>query len=67
MAMRRYEMTHAETGETVIHYEGPFSDFALCGDALERDMHAGESEPVETARRATCENCLAVVRHVRGR
>jgi DNA-directed RNA polymerase subunit RPC12/RpoP len=56
----------AETGEAVVHYEGAFYDCALCGDALEMDDHAAISEPVETTKRVTCENCIAIVRHVRG-
>ncbi|MDO3380384.1 hypothetical protein [Geoalkalibacter halelectricus] len=65
--MKRFEMTDAETGEALVHYEGPFNDFALCGDALEMDRYAGESHPQETNKRVTCEKCHAVVRHVRGR
>lgn len=67
MAMMRYRMKHAETLEETVHYEGPFTDFSLCGDALECDRYAAESVPTVTTKRVTCERCMAVVRHVRGR
>lgn len=66
MAMRRFEMLHAETGERRVHYEGPFVEFALCCDALELDDNAGASAPELTSKRVTCERCLLIVRHVRG-
>jgi len=65
--MRRFKMTHAETGETRVHYEGAVGDFTLCGDALEVDEHSASHPPEETSKRVDCENCLAIVRHVRGR
>jgi len=67
MAMQHIEMVDAESGETVVHYDGPHPEFTLCGDAMEVDCCAAASEPVDTHRRVDCERCIAIVRYVRGR
>jgi len=65
--MLRYQITHAETGETTVHYDGAVSDYTLCGDAIEVDTMAALVQPEPTTKRVDCEMCLMIVRHVRGR
>ena len=65
--MRHIEIAHAEEDDVVVHYEGPFPEFTLCGDAIEVDAHAARAEPSVTTKRVSCDRCIAVVRHVRGR
>jgi hypothetical protein len=65
--MLKYEIDDAETGETVIHYDGADGyDMTLCGFPLEVDIHAAANEPRQTQKRVSCQRCLAIVRHVRG-
>lgn len=65
--MKKYFVIHSEDGEKLVHYEGPFGDYALCGDALEVDRNGILNEPEITKKRVTCEKCLLVVKHVKGR
>lgn len=53
----------------VVHYEGCFSDYALCGQDIDGDNIYGVSwnRAVYTNKRVNCEDCLAVRDHVLGR
>lgn len=69
--MKRMMHTRTEDGQTevLVHYEGALGEDALCGHDLSGDSVAGESwtAATETRRRVNCQDCLAIVRHVRGR
>lgn len=37
--MQHIEIAHAEEDGVVVHYNGPFPEFTLCGAAIEIDTH----------------------------
>ena len=55
--------------EKLVHYEGCFSDLALCGQDIVGDDCQGDSWDlgVQTNKRVNCEHCLAVRDHVLGK
>ena len=61
---------HLKNDRKLVHYDGILGgDLALCGHDLVGDTTFGDywSAAVETKMRVNCEDCLSVVKHVRGR
>ena len=62
MAQKRYGLNNEG-----VHLIGAFSDYTLCGDALEGDGPNGLEEVVNVARGpVTCERCIEIIEHCRG-
>lgn len=62
--MIKYEIDDAQTGETAVHYDSALGyDTTLCGVAMEVDVNAASSEPRQTNRRVTCDQCIANYSH----
>lgn len=62
--MKHIAQTIAE--EFIVHYDGPWGEFALCGDEILGTVDLEMSPGEKTDKPVTCSRCLDVVRHVRG-
>jgi hypothetical protein len=55
--------------KSLVHYEGPFNDHALCGQDLSGDSIGTESWTVgkPTKKRVNCQDCIRFRNHVLGK
>ena len=66
--MKKFE--HYYNGETLIHYDHPLNDVALCGLSMEGDDVNGDGSDAWTTmhpthKKVNCVDCLTIVAHVR--